>query len=298
MAGYLAAVLAVLLSANLFAQVPDFDQGVPDVKDVVAGLKKEAVPDGSAVQESYQVAYRSDRDCVTFVFRPDGPTVSEKVWLRSTEYREECRWEGDPRNGGRQYCREVPRWTYRELVQVELRERKELYPWEKEAVAVCLDGNWLSVHEVQLAHKYTASRNGGYYTLTAGEKKPMDPDKHGIEAAAPESTGDNLAVTFTDRWASYYAGEQVVLSMKLKREVKNWFDPVLVEKEFTFAAADAYPVDFAPYAAEFSEKLKPGSNYYVEWSFKRIGVISKPTQMKRGDGPTGTYRPRLIMVAR
>jgi len=298
MTGYLAAILVASLSTTVFAQTLDFDQGAPDVKNLMTGLKKKAQQESPAVEKTYQVARRTDRDCVTFVFKPDGPTVSEKVWLRSTEYREECRWEGDPRNGGRQYCREVPRWTYRELVQVELKDRKELYPWEKEAVAVCLDGNWLSVHEVQLAHKYTASRSGGYYTLTAGEKKPMDPDKHGIEAGAPESTGGSLAVAFTDRWASYYAGEQVVLSMKLKREKKNWFDPILVEKEFTFTVADSYGVDFGPYAEEFSEKLRPGSDYYVEWSFKRIGKVSKPTKMKRGDGPTGTYKPLLIMVAR
>lgn len=265
-----------------------------DITALVGSLKKKAQGDKSKdIKETYNATRRSDRDCVTFRFDPDGPTVSEAVWLRSTEYRDECTY--DPRGG--RHCHEVPGWTYRERVQVELQNRQELFPWEREAVAVCLDGNWLSIHEVDLAHKYTSSRRGGYYTLTAGERKPMNPDRHGIEAGAPESAGDNVAVNFADKWASYYAGEQTVLMVKLKREIKNWFDPTLVKKELTFAAADNYRIDFGEYASEFSENLKAGKKYYVEWSFKRIGKISKDTKIKRGDGPTSKYQPKLLLVS-
>lgn len=291
-----AAILALGIGGSASAAAsPDFDQATGDVAALVGSLKKKAEGDKSKdIKAAYNATRRSDRDCVTFRFEPTGPTVSEAVWLRSTEYRRECTYDG---RGGR-HCHEVPGWTYRERVQVELRNRQELFPWEREAVAVCLDGPWLSVHEVELAHKYTSQRQGGYYTLTAGERKLMNPDKHGIEAGAPESTGDNVAVNFADKWASYYAGEQTVLMVKLKREIKNWFDPTLVEKELTFTAADNYKIDFGEYASEFSEKLKPGKKYYVEWKFKRISKISKDTKIKRGDGPTGTYQPKLFLVWR
>ena len=296
----LAVCMSVAFCGGAFAEEPniDFDGGAADISGIVASMKAAEKPEGEADLKEIRIARRTERDCVRFTFEPDGPEVSEAVWLRSTEYRRECHWVGDPRRGGRQECRDVPGRTYRERVQVELRERKTLYPWERESVAVCLDGNWLSIREVDLAHHYTSARSGGRYTLTAGEKKPMNPDRGGISAEAPAVSGDNLSVTFSDRWASYYAGESVVLSFRLKRVVEGWFDPTLVEKEVAFPAADFYRVDFAQFAGEFSESLKPGKKYYVEWGFKRVGRISKDAYIKRGDSPHGEYRPKLLMVLR
>lgn len=288
----LGAALAAGLSGAARGEAPGiaFDGGGVDVKGLVAGLRETAKSEKVATQE-VQAKYRAERDCAVFAFEPAGPEVSEAVWLRSTEYREECHWAGDPRQGGHRVCHEVPAWTHRERVQIELRGRKELRPWERESFEVCLEGRWLNLYGVSVGHKYATERRGGSYTLTAGERVPMNPDRHGIAAEAPRNTGSNLAVDFADRWASYYPGEQVALKVALKREVEGWFDPSLVEKELSFPTAERYTVDFTAFAAEFSQALKPGKKYYVEWGFRRVGAVSKPTQMKVGDSPAAVFQP-------
>lgn len=290
-------VALLIIAVPAFAETPvvDFDQGV-DAAAVVQEAKKNAVEaEGVEAADAAKVAYRAERDCVTFVFEPDGPTTSEAVWLRSTEYWERCGTYGNPPT---RYCREEPRWTHREKVWVTLQDRKELYPWEREAFDVCLEGNWLSAHIIQAAHKYTGDRLGGHYTLIAGERIPMRPDKGGIQVSGLRSTGVSMAVGFTDKWASYYAGEQVLIKAVLKREIKNWFDPTLIKKEFTMSAGDNYAVDFDAFVADFSEKMKAGKKYYVKWGFSRIGKISTDKYIKRGDSNTAVYAPRLSVFAR
>lgn len=284
----MAAVLAAVNTAYAAPSV-DFDKGV-DAKAFLSAAKKEAKADKTDVQGA-GLKYRAERDCVRFSFSPDGPERSESVWLRSTEYYEECHQTGDPRHGGGRYCREVPRYTHRERVQLELRNRQELFPWEKEVFEVCLEGSWLNLYSIRTAHEYKANRSGGDYVLNAGARKAMDPDAAGLLASAPVAIGKAVAVTFTDRWASYYTGETVKIKASLKREVEGWFDPTLKEVEVEFDAAEAYTLDFNAYVKDFSEALKPGKKYYVEWGFSRHGKVSKPTHMKAGDGPTGVYQP-------
>ena len=182
-------------------------------------------------------------------------------------------------------------------VQLELRNRQSLFPWEKEIFEVCLEGSWLNLYSVRTAHEYKANRSGGDYVLNAGARKAMEPDAGGIAASAPAARDKAVAVVFKDRWASYYAGEKVKIKASLKREVEGWFDPTLKEVEVVFDAAEGYTIDFNAYAKDFSEALKPGKKYYVEWGFSRHGKVSKDTYMKVGDGPTGVYSPALMEVA-
>lgn len=288
---------AVLASVSVAQAAPsvNFDKGV-DAKAFLSQAKKEAKADKTDFKAA-GLKYRTERDCARFTFSPDGPTTSEAVWLRSTEYYEECHQTGDPRHGGGRYCREVPRYTHRERVQLELRNRQKLFPWEKETFEVCLDGSWLNLYSIRTAHEYKANRSGGDYVLNAGARKAMDPDSNGIEASAPAAQDKAVAVTFKDRWASYYTGEKVKIKASLKREVEGWFDPTLKEVEVEFDAAEAYTLDFNAYAKDFSEALKPGKKYYVEWGFSRHGKVSKDTYMKVGDGPTSVYQPSLLEVA-
>lgn len=290
----MAAVLASVSTAQAAPSV-NFDTGV-DAKAFLSQAKKEAKADKTDLKGA-GLKYRTERDCARFTFSPDGPTTSEAVWLRSTEYYEECHQTGDPRHGGGRYCREVPRYTHRERVQLELRNRQKLFPWEKETFEVCLDGSWLNLYSIRTAHEYKANRSGGDYVLNAGARKAMDPDAGGIEASAPAAQDKAVAVTFKDRWASYYTGEKVKIKASLKREVEGWFDPTLKEVEVEFDAAEAYTLDFNAYAKDFSEALKPGKKYYVEWGFSRHGKVSKDTYMKVGDGPTAVYQPSLLEVA-
>lgn len=288
----MAAVLAAVNTASA-APTVDFDKGV-DAKAFLSQAKKEAKGDKTELKGA-GVKYRAERDCARFTFSPDGPETSEAVWLRSTEYWEECHQTGDPRHGGGRFCREVPRYTHRERVQLEVRNRQKLFPWEKETFEVCLEGSWLNLYSIRTAHDYKASRSGGDYVLNAGARKAMDPDVNGIEAAAPVAQDKAVAVAFKDRWASYYTGEKVKIKASLKREVEGWFDPTLKEVEVEFDAAEAYTLDFNAYVKDFSEALKPGKKYYVEWGFSRIGKVSKPTYMKVGDGPTGVYQPAGLL---
>lgn len=286
----MAAVVAALgVAAAQAAPAVSFDDGV-DAKAFLSEAKKAAKADKTDLKAA-GLKYRAERDCARFTFSPDGPTTSEAVWLRSTEYDEECTQTGDPRHGGGRFCHEVPRWTHRERVQLELRNRQKLFPWERETFEVCLEGSWLNLYAIRTAHEYKANRSGGDYVLNAGARKAMDPDVNGIAAGAPTAKDKALAVEFKDQWASYYTGEKVKIKAALRREVEGWFDPTLKEVELEFDAADAYTIDFNAYAKDFSEALKPGKKYYVEWGFSRIGKVSKPTYMKVGDGPTAVYQP-------
>ena len=287
---------AVCITAAKAAPSADFDKGL-DAKAFLAAAKEEAKTE-KVDFDAKDLKYRAERDCATFSFAPEGPETSDAVWLRSTEYYEECTTTGDPRHGGGTFCREVPRWTHQERVQLQLRNRQKLFPWEREVFEACLEGSWLNVYTLQAAHEYKSAQNGGNFVLTAGARKAMDPDKHGITAGAPATSGKALKVEFKDQWASYYAGEKTKIKLALKRDVPGWFDPTVVDKEFEFNAADGYAVDFNAYIGEFKEALKPGKEYYVEWGFSREGKVSKPTYMKAGDGPKAKYTPAgLLEVA-
>ena len=286
---------AVGAAAAYAAPSADFDKGL-DAKAFLAAAKEEAKTEKVDLG-AQGLKYRAERDCATFAFAPGGPEISDAVWLRSTEYYEECTTTGDPRHGGGTFCREVPRWTHQERVQLELRGRQQLLPWERETFEACLEGSWLNVYVLQAAHEYKSAQNGGNFVLTAGARKAMDPDKNGITAGAPAAWAKALKVEFKDQWASYYTGEKVKIKLALKRDVPNWFDPTVLEKEFEFDAAASYAVDFNAYLGEFKEALKPGKEYYVEWGFSRIGKISKPTYMKVGDGPKSVYHPAAGLVA-
>lgn len=294
------AVLAALLglavsSARAEGPALNFDKGV-DVSGLVSGLRGEAKKEKIAVK-AVKAAYRAERDCVNFSFEPAGPSVSESVWLRSTEYREECHWSGDPRHGGGQVCHEVPAWTHREKVQVELQGRQALLPWERERFQVCLEGRWLSIHTLAAAHRYRSDERNGYFTLTAGQRIAMAPDPKGIEAAAPRVVGSNLAVSFNDRWASYYPGETVAMKLELKRDIDGWFDSLLLTKELSFPVAASYEVDFSKYASEFSSQLKSGKKYYVKLAFRRLGKVSTDKQVDAGESQRTVFHPALQTIA-
>jgi hypothetical protein len=280
--------LAIFALLSAPAVAADFEAAASDIKGVVTKAKDAAKKDKTEVKP-IQAKYRSDRDCVHFRFKPEGPEVSDAVWLRSTEYREECHWQGDPRRGGGgRVCHEVPAWTHRERVQLSLEGRQKLFPWEDEVFEVCLDGRWLSAYAVRVSHKYEANRQGGDYTMVAKQRIPGIHDKFGLSARVLYPAGGVKAV-FHDKWASYYPGEKVFVKAKLRREINNWPDSTLGEKEFTFDTADSYEIDFS----EFAKKLKGGKKYYVEYGFKRIGKVSKEKYIKTGDSPSFVYRESL-----
>lgn len=282
-----------LLLAALLAAVPaGAEEPTFDAKAVLKEAQAQAAEAESIEPSQVGMTRRYDSDCVTFSFGPDDQPRSEAVWLRSTEWVEECTWTGDPRHGGGRQCWERPGYTYNERVQVTLQDRKTLYPWERDSFRVCLSGPWLDVDQLATAYDYKMVGGGnrdGNIVLTPGNKRQMKPDAAGITA---QLKGD-LTLALHDKWASYYAGEKVVLKVTLMREVDNWFDPTLLTKELEYGAVPG-AIDLKQFSGEFSEGLKAGKRYYVKLEFKRVGVISKPDYVKSGETPAVPYQPSLL----
>ncbi|MBI5208804.1 MAG: hypothetical protein HY927_02380 [Elusimicrobia bacterium] len=298
-----ATVLALALSAvpacaeGAGAELPtlDFDQGI-NVSDVIKAVKEKAAENKDAQAVAAHAYYtRYDRDCVNFTIGAGDPPQTQSVWLRSTEWVEECYPQGP---NGQQVCHQRPGFTWQERASVTLRDRQPLLPWEYDRFQVCLEGPWVGIYEREAAYDYKVVQGGnrdGDFVLAPVKKIAMSPDPTGILA---QSLTPSLALTLKDKWASYYAGERTVLVLKLKKDVPNWFDPTLLEKELAFPAAEAYAVDFMAYVKEFSQGLEAGKKYYVDYSFKRVGKISKDKLMKVGETDRAAYQPAPQAVGR
>ncbi|MBI4678093.1 MAG: hypothetical protein HY748_10970 [Elusimicrobia bacterium] len=317
-----AALVFALSSARAELPALDFDQGI-DVSDVLKTARANAAEQKRTAKAMPVRAFytRYDRDCAHFSIGPnDNPQTSE-VWLRSTEWVEECypgpnpppypnppyppyprpyrdvaAHSGHGPNG--QNCYERPGRTYQERASVSIRDRQPLLPWEYDSFDVCLEGPWLSLYQRETAYQYLVVQGGNYdgkYVLSPVKKIRMKPDPAGI---VTQSFAADMALTLKDRWASYYANERTVLVLKLRKDVPNWFDATLLEKELTVPAAETYAVDFNAFASEFSQKLEAGKKYYVDYSFKRLGVVSKDTLMKVGETDRAVYQPAPAAVGR
>lgn len=294
----LASLLGLALATSLVraqALAMDFDQGV-DVSSLLQEARQAAAEDATVAARAYAGALRYDSDCATITFGPNDKPVSEPVWLRSTEWVEQCDY-GDPRHGGGRHCWEMPGFTYNERVQVTLRERQPLLPWEYDSFRVCLQGPWLDIDDIATAYDYKVvqggSRNGGF-VLAPVKKIAMRPDPAGI---APQSLSSSLVLKLKDQWASYYAGEQTVLKVRLKT---GHFlgGSTIVEKEIAWPAAESYQVNFLDFAKDFSRKLEVGKKYYVKYQFKRAGKISRQDWTKDAESGEVAYQPGLTGVGR
>lgn len=99
---------------------------------------------------------------------------------------------------------------------------------------------------------------------------------------AYEPQSRNFKLRLGDKWANYYDGEQTQISLKLKKDRKLWGDEQILSKEMLLPAQGRYEVDFADFVNEFSKPLESGQKYYVEWSFRRVGSVSKPVNNEGG----------------
>ncbi|MBI4655113.1 MAG: hypothetical protein HY746_00045 [Elusimicrobia bacterium] len=282
------------LALPVFAEV-NFDQGI-DLKSAV----NQAVDSQVIVPEEKYVNIpghtRYTRDCARFSFGPsDIDITSEKVWLHSQEYVTECYTTTVPGPNGQpiphQYCYERPGMSWREKVQMNIKQRK-LYPWERESFEICLEGPWTDLYVDEAAYKYTVRRIGNYDTLfelSPQHKIAMKPDLNGINmvelAYDPETKKYKFAAK--DEWAKEYSGEKTAIKVELYKSVQNWFDTFKGEKEFTFDAASLYEMSFTEKDLEQPQNDNPAfdrgpKKYYLKWGFKRIGSISKNTFMKKG----------------
>ncbi len=269
--------LAASLAAPVLAETPavNFDQGI-DAVAILAQAKTGAKADASepkVVEAMYPGGRRTLPDCVTVSFGANDPAASPTFSLNSQEWVEECYQTGDPRNGGGRQCYERPGMSYHELASVTIRDRQALLPWERDTFRVCLDGPWLSINGLETAYDYTLVSGGSYngaYILAPGRKVAQRPDPVGVLGDLDSS----MKLTLKDKWAAYYPGESIEIKYTLKKDVPNWFDPTIAEGTLSAAVAESYSVDLS------KNKFENGKSYYVEYSIRRVGKVSKDSFTK------------------
>jgi len=290
------------------AQV-NFDKGV-SVKEVISQAVGSdlAVPAAPAASRGHY-----SRDCARFSFGPaDGALTSDKVYLRSTEYEtvcttqyvQQCNTVTGPNGQPVQQCHQVPvqncyerpgmSWTQYGQIKVEARK---LFPWERENFEVCLEGPWMDLYVNAAAYKYTARREGSYdtlFVLTPQNKVAMKADEDGINYADFSLADGKFSFKAADKWAKEYAGEKVVITVDLYKEGWWFFNGYKGSKEFTFDAADLYAMSFTE--KDLTKPETPDANragedrgakkYFLKWSFKRVGSISRDNVVKKDKTPS------------
>jgi hypothetical protein len=268
------ALAASLIAAPVLAAdtAVNFDQGI-DASAILKQSKEAVKSDATVVEAQYIGGRRTLPDCVTVSFGANDPAASPTFDLRSQEYVEECYQTGDPRTGGGRQCWERPGMSYHELASVTIRGRQALLPWERDSFRVCLDGPWLSIYDLETAYDYNVVSGGSYdgaYVLAPGRKLAQRPDPVGVVGDLDAS----MKVALKDKWASYYAGEKIEIKYTLKKSVSGWFDKVIAELDVTGDVAETYGADFS------KSKFENGKSYYVEYSIRRIGKVSKDSFTK------------------
>ena len=248
---------------------------------------------------------RRTRDCTRFTLgHSDKEITTEKVLLRSEEYRTECDTYYVPGPNGQQipqqHCYENLWETYRAKVQLNLKPRK-LFPWERETFEVCLEGPFTYLYQHEVAYKYKVNKKGYddvLYTLLPEYKIPMLPDPDGINYTEFSYNKETNKYTFklNDKWAKEYAGEKVKIKIELKKDIANWFDSSIGTKEYIFDVKSNYYIEFSEdeltkpkinnsddETYKSPEKLFETRGYYIKWGFARIGEISKDKLIDKGE---------------
>lgn len=275
-----AALVCLGFAASARAEV-NFDQGV-DAKSVAKDaaaidLKWNNGPYwGPGIHPGPMPHHMSySRDCHTFTFGAGSSVMSERVYLDSTEWVEECYYVPDPppphnpnqppHHPGQpphhrtlaaavdsadtkgMQCHQRPGQVFRRTAQLSIGERR-LLPWENERFEVCLEGPYINLDIEKQAYTYSVSQQGDYdvqYKLTPGGKIAMSPDSDGLSNGGFSMANGRFNLQVNDRWAAEYAGEKVAIRVELYKDGFWFFDSYKGKKEFTFDAAQGYQVSFA-----------------------------------------------------
>ncbi|MBI5630816.1 MAG: hypothetical protein HY921_08030 [Elusimicrobia bacterium] len=261
----------------------DFDQNF-GVRPLLDQVRRSAGEARGAVKKAQVGDNRYEQDCAVFTFEPNDPPVSERFRLMSREWEQRCQ----PGPNGTWQCWEVPGFLYSEIARISLQDRRPLLPWESDSFRVCLEGPWLSIYQLESGYDYKLVRGGPDFALAPVKKIPMGPDPNGI---AVESLSGSLQLGLQDKWASYYQGEKIFLKLVVKKEVNFPWDPTVAVIDATMTVALDYKVNLLDYADKFDGKPVPGSKYYVQVSFKRLGAVSTDEQVKAGDSAHVPYQP-------
>lgn len=280
-----AAMLSVALFASpVFAAVDPviaFDQGV-DLSAVTQQVRERA--DELEADVGACGAFRATRDCAIIKFTHGQGEISSPVVLKSEIFKKVCQ-----RHNGREYCHDELERTVEKPVIVALTGERSMLPWEMDAFGVCLQGDNLKADVIEASHKYKVrhrSDEEGNHVIEAHAKKKLrtEPDPTGIEMAGfrYDAGSAHFVLTLKDKWAEYYEGDLTEIKFALKRDVPRWRDSTVIRKEIRLDPAASYAVRFADYPRDLREEIMSGERYYVEWSFKRKGKVSKGSRQDGG----------------
>ncbi|OGR73559.1 MAG: hypothetical protein A2089_13590 [Elusimicrobia bacterium GWD2_63_28] len=329
-------------TANAGAQV-DFNKGI-DVKSVMEQVKNSDVKAPYPTYNPHRVRY--SRECKGFSFGPSSfAQASERAYLSSTEYIEECRFvpnpppppppppqpnpngpkppkppkPGHPKdfytgqpgyNGsdygphgnysypgsfghqqGTWYCHERAGRMFHATAQMNIAPR-QLYPWESESFNVCMEADRVELDTRHSPYRYSVDRQGMYdvtFNLTPNYRTPTAPDSNGLSSTGWAFRDGKFVLNVSDRWASEYAGEKVMIKVELIKDGFLFFNSSQGEKEFTLNSAGSYELAFTPEeltkTKEFvdtSSDMRGPKKFFVKWGFRRIGSISTNEYINKG----------------
>lgn len=220
------------------------------------------------------------QSCKTFRFFADSSLVSDRYLLRSREQIETC-YTND--QGYRECTTHYVR-SFEKSVGMSIQSR-QLLPWENESFEICLKGPELRFRTHEAAYSYDMQQQGfdyeRTYSLYPQGKIPTDPDQNGmtLQSFTYDPAAKNFKMSVFDKWARYYSGEQTSLRVKLIKNRSFWGDQTILERDIPMEPASVYEIDLSKFAD--LSNLQPGQ-YFVQWGFKRIGTVSKPNHVDRG----------------
>ncbi|MFH2201974.1 MAG: hypothetical protein ABIJ96_02560 [Elusimicrobiota bacterium] len=176
------------------------------------------------------------------------------------------------------------------MVEFADRDTKPLLPWESETFVFSLKDTTVSLESASGAYQYDITysfsaqdKSTVYITLTPGGKIKTAPDA-GAVGAGIKLYGSDLKLVVTDKWAQYYAGEELEVSVSIKKEVgMSWrnplgIDPVIYDGRLKMPAQKSGELFL-------KSALDRGTYYISSWSFRRVdSAISGSGWVSKGGG--------------
>lgn len=224
---------------------------------------------------------------------PDDRTNAYTMKLESGKYREYIKFYYDPDDGSvtwMPYEKFLDKTSKRLEIVFGNRAEKPLYPWESESFTFVLAGSELGLESANGAYEYdvattvsTRDTDRVYITMTATDKKRTTPDKNGVSVGI-KKVGNMLKLAVNDKWAQYYSGETLEISLTIKRTKDWWVDPTIKSisrrSPLKISVGALREVDIMSLAGQ-----KSGEYYLASWSFRRANSkISAGVWMSKGKG--------------
>ncbi|MDX6769931.1 MAG: hypothetical protein SF051_10390 [Elusimicrobiota bacterium] len=197
--------------------------------------------------------------------------------------------------------RHIDTETRRVVMRFVNRSAKPLLPWERERFTVTFKGDRSRNGGVELetasgSYRYTYAvrfdpmdRDTVILEMTAQEKLLTSADENGVTVTLAADGRGGLKLVVTDRWGSYYAGETLLLAVRVKKDSGSMWRRDAVVFETTGRSPHTQPIPAgAADGVQFELPVTTtgAGEYYLDaWSFQRSGSrLSRADWMNRGRG--------------